>query len=151
MLNRYLSHILLIALLWCGLADLSDGVTRLNVFFPKHQQAQHDLPYMPNGKGQELSYDDGWLPNVAEEPQGQINVIVRSGGSSHRVGSSRPTRLLPTYGGKPGSHYGRWAKDFSSHFVSYSFQHSYWNRVWLRMGASFPRHYFVIALRRLLC
>ncbi|MBQ6406065.1 MAG: hypothetical protein IJJ62_04355, partial [Prevotella sp.] len=59
---------------------------------------------------EQIKQNDGYLKPVAEEPQSPVEVAFRSAPSSHRIASNRPTRLLPTHGGKPNNHGGRWAK-----------------------------------------
>ena len=100
---------------------------------------------------QQIKQNDGYLNPVAEEPQSPVEVIFRSVPSSHRIASSRPTRLLPTHGGKPTNHGGRWAKGESFNpLISLSLR-SCRQFCWHRTTAASPRLRYVIALRRLLC
>ena len=104
----------------------------------------------PNNEEQIQCHDD-FVNHMAEEPQAPLGVAFRSVPSSHRVTSSRPTRLLPTHGGKPTSHSGRWAKNewsnLSNGFALLLCKSLNSSRT---MAAS-QRLYYVIALRRLLC
>ena len=90
------------------------------------------------------------LRNVAEEPQNPFGNVMRTSHPSHRLASSRPLRLLPTYGGKPTQHHGRWAQANSTNHQNLSRQQ---HHALFRHGlpTSSPRRYYVIALRRLLC
>ena len=76
---------------------------------------------------------------------------LRPSSPSHRVASHRSVRLLPTHGGKPSKHFGRWAKDQSSHLPKCFVQLSCIGHHQVCMAVSSPRGYYVIALRRLLC
>lgn len=87
------------------------------------------------------------------ELQGQLppaGVIV-SAKNSHRIGSSRSVRLMPSHGGKPGRSLGHCSSGYSSYLSNLSclLLHKAFSR--LQMWAASPRYYYVIALRRLLC
>jgi len=71
--------------------------------------------------------------------------------TGQRVGSSRPVRLHPSNGGKPGRILGRWTADESYHLSKYYALLLHRMDCGLRDGAASPRHYYVIALRRILC
>ena len=93
-----------------------------------------------------------WQHHMAEEPQGPTGSALRSSQSSHRVASSRSVRLLPVHGGKPGSqHTGRWTRHESSHLIIFKKASLRGIQLGFPVGATSPRHYYVIALRRLLC
>ena len=100
---------------------------------------------------EQIKQNDGYLNPVAEEPQSPVEVIFRSVPSSHRVASSRPTRLLPTHGGKPTNHGGRWAKGESFNPLTSPSLRLCSQFCWHRTTAASPRLRYVIALRRLLC
>ena len=96
-----------------------------------------------------ISQQDRRLWKFAEEPQPPINSIFVQSEPSQRIGSSRPTRILPTHGSKPGRYIGN--VHHSSHHLKYtSLQRSY-NGFTLGIVAASPRYYYVIALRRILC
>ena len=139
-MNRFLIRFYLIAILLCGFLDSTEGVMAKSFIEYGRQESEH-----------QVKQDDGYLNAVAEEPQSPIEVVFRSARSSHRVASNRPTRLLPTHGGKPGKYHGRWATDevYKSFKIATlqlcrDFCHRY-------IVAAFPRLRYVIALRRLLC
>lgn len=87
----------------------------------------------------------------AEEPQPLIEAVFRSTPSSHRIASSRPSRLLPTHGGKPTNHPSRWAKGESSNPLKHALLLSCRCHRWHFATVASPRLRYVIALRRLLC
>ena len=100
---------------------------------------------------EQIKQNDGYLKPVAEEPQSPVEVAFRSAPSSHRIASNHPTRLLPTHGGKPNNHGGRWAKGESFNpLISISLR-SCRQFFCHRTTAASPRLRYVIALRRLLC
>lgn len=87
------------------------------------------------------------------ELQGQLPSagVVLTAKNSHRIGSSRPVRLMPSHGGKPGRSLGYWASNYSSYLSNLSCLHlskaAFRSQTW----AASPRYYYVIALRRILC
>jgi len=100
---------------------------------------------------EQIKQNDGYLKPVAEEPQSPVEVAFRSAPSSHRIASNRPTRLLPTHGGKPTNHSGRWAKSESYNPLKSPSLRSCRQFFCHRTTAASPRLCYVIALRRLLC
>ena len=100
---------------------------------------------------EQIKQNDGYLKPVAEEPQSPVEVAFRSAPSSHRIASNRPTRLLPTHGGKPTNHGGRWAKGESFNPLISPSLRSCRRLFCHRTTAASPRLRYVIALRRLLC
>ena len=100
---------------------------------------------------EQVKQNDGYLKPVAEEPQSPVEVVFRSAPSPHRIASNRPTRLLPTHGGKPTNHGGRWAKGESYNPLISPSLRSCRRLFCHRTTAASPRLRYVIALRRLLC
>lgn len=139
-MSRILIRLFLVAVLLCDFLGFTDGVKAQGIVSKDEQKSE-----------EQIKQHDGYLKAVAEEPQSLVEVVFRSAPSSSRVASNRPTRLLPTHGGKPGKHHGRWTtneicKPFNCVLLQlcrgiYS----------LRTVAAPPRYYYVIALRRLLC
>ena len=115
----------------------------------KRIEADGMVPERPD-KEEQIQRYDGFINHMAEEPQTPVGAALRSLPSSHRVGSSRPSRIIPTHGGKPTHHFGRWTNnEWSNLFngfalLSYRLHGS-------RTLAASQRLYYVIALRRLLC
>ena len=70
---------------------------------------------------------------------------------SRRVGSSRPVRLIPTHGSKPGRNLGKSIALSSFNLLKYELLYLSFRQLSDKMGATLPRYYYVIALRRILC
>lgn len=135
-MNRFLIRLFFVAALLCDFLGFTDEVRARDVA-PKSEE--------------QIRQSDGCLNPVAEEPQSPVEIVFRSAPSSPRVASNRPTRLLPTYGGKPNKHHGQWAADeVYKPFKAYSLQ-SCRSPERRHAVASPSRLYYVIALRRLLC
>ena len=138
-MRKKLTRLFLIAALLSGFLGLKTVV-----------KAQHRA--FDNGtRNEELTaQSDGWLRQVAEEPQSLGGTTLRTMPSSQRVVSSQTTRLLSTHGGKPTNHGGRWTREESSNLLItpslLSCRHCSQG-----MRTASPRLYYVIALRRLLC
>ena len=137
-MKKYLLRISFIASLVCGFL-LSSAVKAQGAV----AERQHDK--------QQIKQYDGWIHQLAEEPETAPVSALRPSSPSHRVASHRSVRLLPTHGGKPSKHFGRWAKDQSSHLPKCFVQLSCIGHHQVCMAVSSPRGYYVIALRRLLC
>lgn len=138
--NKFLIHLLFVATILCGFLGIGTDAKTQDSF--AKCSWEHEV---------QIRQSEGWLRHVAEEPQVFAVTVLRTAPSSHRVVSSRPTRLLPHHGGKPTNHGGRWAKDKSFNLRFYPFLLSCRRHCWHRMTATSPRLYYVIALRRLLC
>ncbi len=115
----------------------------------KRIKADGMVPERPDNEEQIQRYD-GFINHMAEEPQAPVGTALRSLPSSHRVGSSRPSRIIPTHGGKPTQHPGRWAKNDCSNLLN-GFALLSYRLYGSRALAASQRLYYVIALRRLLC
>lgn len=138
-MNSFLIRLSLIAALLCGLLGSNLGA-----------KAQHTAHRHADDEEQLQQYDS-WLKHVAEEPQTVQLPLMQSGGQSHRVVTTRNSRILPSHGGKPGQTDGRWTRHHSSNSIKYALLHLRQSPNWLHTGVASPRHYYVIALRRLLC
>lgn len=138
LMKKYLLRISFIASLVCGFL-LSSAVETQGAV----AERQHDK--------QQIKQHDGWIRQLAEEPETAPVSALRPSLPSHRVASHRSVRLLPTHGGKPSQHSGRWVKDQSSHFPKCFLRLSCIGHHQVSMSVSSPRRYYVIALRRLLC
>ncbi len=139
-MNRFLIRLFLVATLLCDfLGSIQD--TKAQGMAARDEQKSEE----------QIKQHDGYLKHVAEEPQSPVEVAFRSASSSHRVASSRPTRLLPTHGGKPGKHHGRWAGN--EVYKPFKCTIQQWCGCLDRQCtvAAPSRLYYVIALRRLLC
>ena len=94
---------------------------------------------------------DGLQRYTMQERQMPLAGAVITAKTGQRVGSSRPVRLQPTNGGKPGRMLGRWTADESYKLSKFFALLLHRMDCGLRIGAASPRHYYVIALRRILC
>ena len=139
-MNSFLIRLFLVAVLLCDFLGSAKSTKVQGVAIADEQKSE-----------EQIRQSDGYLKPVAEEPQSPVEVAFRSTPSSHRVASHRSSRLLPTHGGKPTNHSGRWAKGHSYNPQLCSFLlSSCWPR-WQRTTAASQRLRYVIALRRLLC
>ena len=77
--------------------------------------------------------------------------IAVSAKNGERIGSSRPVRLTPTHGGKPGRVLGRWTSDNSIHLSNLYALLLLRCDCGMRVWAASSRLYYIIALRRILC
>ena len=98
-----------------------------------------------------FSQSDGLHRHMMLEQKKMLAGFVITAKNGERIGSSRPVRLIPTHGGKPGRMLARLT---SSGAVYLSNLHALLlclsagnKRAW----AASPRLYYVIALRRILC
>ena len=138
-MNRFLIRLFLVAMLLCGFLGSRTGVKEQGIVGNAQKSEE------------QIRQNNGWLRQVAEEPQSPVESALRSAPSSHRVASSRPTRLLPTHGGRPGQHHARWSADGLLNPYKYLPCCQCYGLVSLHRAYSSPRLYYVIALRRLLC
>lgn len=138
-MNKFVMRLFLVAALLCGSLGSAVGA-----------RSQAPCAAGATTSEEQVAQPSGWLKPVAEEPQGLGGTTVRSVPSSQRIASSRLTRLLPTHGGKPTNHGGRWTREESSNLLItpslLSCRHCSPG-----MRTASPRLYYVIALRRLLC
>ena len=139
-MNRFLIRLFLIATLLCNFLGSVDGVMAKSLAEKGRQENK-----------EQIKQSDGYVKDVAEEPRCPVEVVFRSASSSSRLASSRPPRLLPTHGGKPGKFYGQWAADGLSNLYKHLLLQKCWSHILLRTSVAPPRLYYVIALGRLLC
>ena len=136
-MKRFLLRLWLLALLLCAIPS------------PVSWAMAQGIPAYGQQREERIGQQDDLLRAFAEEPQPPINSLFVQSNPSQRVGSSRPTRILPTHGGKPGRNIGN--VHHSSHYYQHvSLQLCYRNSTPGAVAAS-PRYYYVIALRRILC
>lgn len=139
-MNRILMHIFLIVTLLCSLLGFSNRVKAQSHVETRGAKSEH-----------QIKQDEGYLGTFAEESRNSIEATLRSTPSSHRISSSRPTRLLPTHGGKPGEHYGQWIENAIFNRLNTFYVQSCYDLYRINMVVSSPRLRYIIALRRLLC
>jgi hypothetical protein len=136
--NRFLIRLFLIVTLLCDFLGSEAGV-RSKVL--THEKATDE---------EQIKQNDGYLKPLAEEPQSPVEIAFRSVPSSHRIATSRPTRLLPTHSGT-NKYHGRWATDNIYKPFKIAIPQLCSSLDGLCIVAAPPRLYYVIALRRLLC
>lgn len=138
--NRFILRLWLIIAILCALPGTTSGLR-------EHSVVRHIEPTKEKSVYQNCGLDhhmelQGQLPSAG---------VVVSAKNSQRIGSSRPVRLMPTNGGKPGRTLGFWASNYSSYLSNLSclLLHNASSRP--QSWAASPRYYYVIALRRILC
>ena len=138
-MNRFLFRLWLIIACLCVLPDTSPGL-REDSSVGSYEPVKKESIRQNCGLDHHMELQ-GQLP-----PAG----VVVSAKNSHRIGGSRPVRLMPSHGGKPGRSLGHWAS-YSYYLSNLSclllHKASFWSQMW----AASPRYYYVIALRRILC
>ena len=138
-MKRFIIRLFHVAVLLYGILGFGIGV--------KAQELIHDR----FNDEEQITKSDDFLKPMAEEPQSPVEAVSRVAPSSHRIATIRSSRLLPTYSGKLGKNYGQWStNEINNPFKNTTLQLCRsLNR--LRIIATPPRLYYVIALRRLLC
>ena len=94
---------------------------------------------------------DGWVNSLTEKRQQPFSEALIKSESPQNVNASRPTRLLPTHGGKVGKSLGNGSHSNSSNTFNRFHLCKFIGFSQTRMGVASPRSYYVIALRRILC
>lgn len=139
-MKRHLIRLFLLATLLCWFPGSRTEVMA-QAFTAKDDQKDEE----------QIKQNDGYQKPVAEEPQSPVEVVFRSAPSTHRIVSNRPTRLLPTHGGKPSKHHGRWSAGEVYKPFKIATQQLCRDLCRRHTVATSPRLRYVIALRRLLC
>ena len=138
-MRRWIVQIWLIAALLCGFSNSPFWVRAQGVVSRGHQQEECVQRY------------DGLTGSLMEERQQPLGESLVKSQQSQRVNSSRPARLLPTHGGKPGRGLAQGIHNNSSNLFKYLFLCRGLDIYKARTGVASPRFYYVIALRRILC
>ncbi|MBR1788910.1 MAG: hypothetical protein IJ762_13045 [Bacteroidaceae bacterium] len=139
-MNKFLIRFFLVASLLCGILGSSAGA-----------RTQGLSTHCGHENEEQIRPSEGWLRQVAEEPQSLGGTVLRTVPSPHRVASYRHSRLLPRHGGKPTNHNGRWAKGKPFNPTTFPSLLPFRCDCRQRAAAASPRLIYVIALRRLLC
>ena len=137
--KRFGMPLFVIATLLCGFFGSRMGV-RADGFVGNEQKNEEQIRQF-----------DGWLRQMAEEPQSPVEAALRTAPSSTRLASSRPTRLLPTHSGRASHHHGRWVSNRCGPLPTSPMGGFAKSLHAFGRAFSSPRLYYVIALRRLLC
>lgn len=137
-MNTYVRFICIIIAWACGLfgttnwVKAEDGVTDAN--------RQHAYVFLSqNDRNQGLITEERQFPSLLSEKP------------PRRVGCSRPVRLIPTHGSKPDRNLGKCIATSSFNLLKYDLLHLSLRQLSDKKGATLPRYYYVIALRRILC
>lgn len=138
-MTKFLNRFFIISALLCGLLGFGIGV--------KAQVIAHD----EQKNEEQIQEADGFLRQVAEEPQSPVEAAFRSAPSSHRVASSRSSRVQTTHGGRTNHTHGRVLADVLSYLHKYLPLGDVSSKSSSAQAFASPRLYYVIALRRLLC
>ena len=134
---HYLFRILFALVAFCGITSISVDASVLRA-----GKCQKEECVVQDGCKDNLELGRALLP---------VSSAAISPRNSQRIGGSRPTRLIPTNNGRPNRILGKW---MTSHSFNLSNKiHHYLRHVFLasKSGATSPRFYYVIALRRILC
>lgn len=137
---------LVIALL-CGVSDSAMRVG-LRCVVPSEQGC---LQQEKAAKAGSIESNDGVHRFETEEQQWPMASSIVRVPHPPSVSSSRPTRVSPSDGGKWGRVLSRWLGNDSFHLSVFSCWLHRGTRLVLRAAAMSPRHYYVIALRHILC
>ena len=138
-MKKLILHITLTIAMLCGLC-----------MSPSQAVAQHDVSGEQGRQECVARQDAMHAGNVEERSFTSSGAVLRTG-SQYRLSSSRPTRLLPTHGGKPGKNHFRNAENNNPFYISETSHFLASVSILLRKAVPSPRSYYVIALRRLLC
>ena len=139
LMKRYLLRIGLVVTLLCGLSDSLEWVSNQDGVAKKHQQEE------------QITQDDESFKDLIAERQRSIDNPLVTSQSQQRVGSSRPSRITSTYGGKSGKNLAHWANQQLDNTLNIIYQPLQLIKTCSGHGIASPRLYYVIALRRILC
>ena len=137
--KRWLLRIWLVAALFCGFSDSLSWV-----------RAQGSVSHS-EGREECFQRHDGLVRSLMEERQRPLGEVLLKSNQTQRVNASRPARLLPTHGGKPGRSLFGYHANHSFNPSKYALLYLRQNTIRLWAGIASPRFYYVIALRRILC
>ena len=139
LMKRYLLRIGLVVALLCGLSDSLEWVSNQEGVTNKHQQEE------------QITQDDESFKDLIAERQRPIDSPLVKSQNQQRVGSSRPSRIIPTYGGKTGKNLALWANQHLDNTLNIIHLPLQLTKICSGHGIASPRLYYVIALRRILC
>lgn len=139
LMKRFLLSIGLVVTLLCGLSDSLGWVSNQKGVANKHQQEEQITQY------------NGYVKGLMTERQRPYNYPLVKSQNQQRVGSSRPSRIIPTYGGKSGKNLAHWANQLQNNTLNIIYLPLPELRTCSGLGIASPRLYYVIALRRILC
>ena len=138
-MNSYLTRLILVLCMLCLHLGSTIGVGAYSMAAHRHDDEAQISRYGRLSK-----------PSDEEQPH-PFDAALRLPSSPYRLVSSRPVRLLPTFGGRTNHHSGRWNNGHSFNSLNYFTLLLRRCHQRLGTGAASPRLYYVITLRRLLC
>lgn len=104
----------------------------------------------PQNNAQVSRYDN-LINNIAEERNQPLSVVFDSDEGAQRYSSNRNPRLIPMHGFGPNNGSGHFSGKHQYSLKNIKFLHLCRKNCVRQTGGASPRHYYIIALRRILC
>ncbi|MBQ5476432.1 MAG: hypothetical protein IIT64_01365 [Bacteroidaceae bacterium] len=137
-MGKIARHIrLVIAMLFIGISHYG-GVQAENIGRQPQNNAQ-------------VSRYDGLINSIAEERNQPLSVVFDTDEGAQRYSSNRNPRLIPTHGFGPNNGSGHFSGKHQYSLKNIKFLHLCRKNCVRQTGGASPRHYYIIALRRILC
>ena len=99
----------------------------------------------------QVSRYDNLINSLAEERNQPLSVVFDSDEGAQRYSSNRNPRLIPTHGFGPNYGSGHFSGKHQYSLKNIKFLHLCQKICVRQTGGASPRHYYIIALRRILC
>ena len=137
-MGKIARHIrLVIAMLFIGICHYG-GVQAENIGRQPQNNAQ-------------VSRYDNLINSLAEERNQPLSVVFDTDEGAQRYSSNRNPRLIPTHGFGPNNGSGHFSGKYQYSLKNIKFLHLCRKNCVRQTGGASPRHYYIIALRRILC
>lgn len=137
-MGKIARHIrLVIAMLFIGICHYG-GVQAENIGRQPQNNAQ-------------VSRYDNLINSLAEERNQPLSVVFDTDEGAQRYSSNRNLRLIPTHGFGPNNGSGHFSGKHQYSLKNIKFLHLCRKNCVRQTGGASPRHYYIIALRRILC
>ena len=104
----------------------------------------------PQNNAQVSRYDN-LINSIAEERNQPLSVVFDSDEGAQRYSSNRNPRPIPTHGFGPNNGSGLFSGKYQYSLKNIKFLHLCRKNCVRQTGGASPRHYYIIALRRILC
>lgn len=104
----------------------------------------------PQNNAQVSRYDN-LINSLAEERNQPLSVVFDTDEGAQRYSSNRNPRLIPTHGFGPNNGSGHFSGKHQYSLKNIKFLHLCRKICVRQTGGASPRHYYIIALRRILC
>ncbi len=104
----------------------------------------------PQNNAQVSRYDNP-INSIAEERNQPLSVVFDTDEGAQRYSSNRNPRLIPTHGFGPNNGSGHFSGKYQYSPKNIKFLHLCRKNCVRQTGGASPRHYYIIALRRILC